>query len=163
MAQSSFDIVSEVDMQEVNNAVDQTEREISTRYDFKGTTAEISLDRDIPAVKLVADDEMVLKKVIDVLLTKMLKRSVPVKSLEYGKTEPTGKVVRKEIKLQQGLTKENCKTITQFIKKTKLKVQAQVNGDQVRVTGKSRDDLQNVIQQLKDQEFEFDMQFTNYR
>lgn len=163
MANSSFDIVSQVDLQEVTNAVDQAKREIANRYDFKGKTSEITLDKQAPAIHLVADDEMTLNQVIDVLLTKILKRSVPVKSMVYGKTEQSGKVVKKEIQVQQGISKENCKKVVQFIKKTKLKVQAQIMDEQVRVSGKNKDDLQNVIRQVKAHDFEFDMQFINYR
>ena len=160
---NSFDIVCEVDLQEVTNAVDQTQREIGNRYDFRGSRCIIDFDKSSHSLNITADDEYKMKTTIDILLTKMLKRSIPVKSLVYGKTEPTGKVLKKNIEVQQGLSKENCKQITQFIKKTKLKIQSQVSGDQVRVTGKNRDDLQNMIQQLKEQDFGFDMQFTNYR
>lgn len=163
MANASFDIVSQVELQEINNAVEQTKREIQSRYDFKGVTGEVSLDKQKMALHLVADDEMTLNKVIDVLLTKLLKRSVPVKSMVYGKTEHSGKVVKKEIQVQQGISKENCKKVVQFIKKTKIKVQAQIMDEQIRVSGKNRDDLQSVIQQIKEQDFPFDMQFVNYR
>ena len=163
MANASFDIVSQVEIQEVNNAVEQAKREIQSRYDFKGVRAEIAVDKQAPALQLVADDEMTLNKMMDVLLTKLLKRSVPVKSMLYGKTEPSGKVVKKAIQVQQGISKENCKQVVQFIKKTKLKVQAQIMEEQIRVSGKNKDDLQALIQQLKAQDFQFDMQFVNYR
>ncbi|MBF0277682.1 MAG: YajQ family cyclic di-GMP-binding protein [SAR324 cluster bacterium] len=163
MANPSFDIVSQVDLQEVTNAVDQAKREIQNRYDFKGTTSEISIDKTALSIRLVADDEMTLDKIIDVLLTKLLKRAVPVKSMVYGSTEHSGKVVRKDISIQQGISKDNCKKITQFIKKTNLKVQAQIMDEQVRVSGKKKDDLQSVMAQLKDEDFEFDIQFVNYR
>ena len=163
MANSSFDIVSQVDLQEVTNAVDQAKREIQNRYDFKGVTREISIDKTIPAIRLVADDEMTLNKIIDVLLTKLLKRSVPVKSMVYGKTEYSGKVVRKDISIQQGISKDNCRKVVQFIKKTKWKVQSQIMDEQIRISGKNKDHLQSVIKDLKEQDFEFDMQFTNYR
>ncbi len=163
MANPSFDIVSQVELQEINNAVDQAKRETQSRYDFKGLTCDISIDKAIPSIRLVADDEMTLNKIIDVLLTKLLKRSVPVKSMIYGTTEHSGKVVRKEISIQQGISKDNCKKVVQFIKKTNLKVQAQIMDEQIRVSGKKKDDLQNVMAQLKAQEFEFDIQFINYR
>ena len=159
----SFDVVCQVDLQEVTNAVDQAKREITTRYDFRGSTAVIDLDKEEPSLQLTAEDEYKLQAVIDILLTKMLKRNVPVKSLVYGKTEPTGKVLKKKISIQQGLSKDQCKSINQQIKNLKVKVQPQVNGDLVRVTGKSKDDLQVVIQGLKDADFDFDMQFINYR
>ena len=142
---------------------DQAKREITTRYDFRGSTAVIDLDKEEPSLQLTAEDEYKLQAVIDILLTKMLKRNVPVKSLVYGKTEPTGKVLKKKISIQQGLSKDQCKSINQQIKNLKVKVQPQVNGDLVRVTGKSKDDLQVVIQGLKDADFDFDMQFINYR
>jgi len=163
MANSSFDIACEVDLQEVNNAIDQTQRELGNRYDFRGVEWSMDFDKDTPSITVTAEDEMKLKAVIDVILTKMLKRSVPVKSLIYGKTEPSGKVLKKNITIQEGLSKDQCKKINQFIKKTKIKVQSQVMGDQVRVSSKKRDDLQKVIQELKAQDFDFDMQFINYR
>lgn len=159
----SFDVVCEVDLQEVTNAVDQARREVGNRYDFRGSTAEIDLDKEEPALQLTADDEFKLQALTDILLTKMLKRNVPVKSLVYGKTEPSGKVLKRRITIQQGLSKEQCKTINQHIKNLKLKVQPQVNGDLVRISGKSKDDLQQAIQALKEAEFDFDVQFTNYR
>lgn len=163
MAASSFDIVCEVDLQEVNNAVDQARREIKNRYDFRGSQSEITLDKKVPSITVIADDEMKMTTVVDILLTKLLKRSVPVKSLVYGKTEPTGRILKKEITIQQGLSKDQCRQVNQFIKKSKLKIQSQVMGEQVRVSGKSRDLLQEIIQQLKAQDFDFDMQFVNYR
>ncbi len=159
----SFDVVCQVDLREVTNAVDQAKREITNRYDFRGSTAEIDLDKEEPSLQLTAEDEYKMQAVTDILLTKMLKRNVPVKSLVYGKTEPTGKVLKKKISIQQGLSKEQCKSINQQIKNLKVKVQPQVNGDVVRVTGKSKDDLQVVLQGLKDADFDFDMQFINYR
>ncbi len=159
----SFDIVCQVDIQEVTNAVDQAQREIRNRYDFRGTNCEIELDRQKSQLHITADDEMRLDTVIDILLTRMLKRSVPVKSLVFGKTVPRGKVLTKAIEIQQGLTKEQCKLLNQKVKATKLKVQSQGQGDSVRVTGKKKDDLQGVMNLLKDEDFQFDIQFTNYR
>jgi len=106
---ASFDIVCEVDIQEVTNAVDQARREINNRYDFKGTNCEIELDKIKPALMITADDELKMQTTIDILLTKLIKRSVPVKSLVYGKTEPSGRVQKKEILIQQGLSKDQCK------------------------------------------------------
>jgi hypothetical protein len=150
-------------MQEVTNAVDQAKREITNRYDFRGSTAKIELNKEEPSLQLTAEDDYKLQAINDILLTKMLKRDIPVKSLVYGKTEPTGKVLKKKISIQQGLSKEQCKTINQQIKSLKVKVQPQVNEDLVRVTGKSKNDLQVAIQGLKDADFDFDMQFVNYR
>lgn len=160
---ASFDIVCEVNMQEVTNAVDQARREIGNRYDFRGSNCEINLDKKKPALLLTADDELKMQTTIDILLTKLIKRSVPVKSLIYGKTEPSGKVQKKEITIQQGLSKEQCKKVNLIIKSTKLKIQPQVQSDSVRVSGKKKDDLQAVMKAIKDEDFDFDVQFTNYR
>ncbi len=162
-ASFSFDIVCEVDAQEVSNAVDQAQREITNRYDFKGTSCAIDFERGDMALKLTADDEMKLDTVRDILLSKLLKRNVPVKSLVYGKAEPSGKVLKQEITIQQGLSKEQCKTLNVLIKNTKLKVQSQIQGEAVRVSGKSKDDLQNVMNEIKAKDLDFDVQFTNYR
>ena len=160
---ASFDIVCEVNMQEVTNGVDQARREIGNRYDFRGSNCEISLDKNKHSLLITADDEFKMQTTIDILLTKLIKRSVPVKSLIYGKTEPSGKVLKKEITIQQGLSKEQCKNINLYIKSTKLKVQAQVQSDSVRVSGKKKDDLQTLMKNIKNQSFDFDVQFTNYR
>ena len=160
---ASFDIVCQVDFQEVTNAVDQARREIANRYDFKGSNCTIELDSQKGELLITADDEYKMQTVIDILLTRLLKRSVPVKSLVYGKTMPSGKVLKKNIDIQQGLSKEQCKELNLLIKNTKLKVQSQSQGDSVRVTGKKKDDLQQVMQVLKDKDLSFDIQFTNYR
>ena len=160
---ASFDIVCEVNMQEVTNGVDQARREIGNRYDFRGSNCEISLDKNKHSLLITADDEFKMQTTIDILLTKLIKRSVPVKSLIYGKTEPSGKVLKKEITIQQGLSKEQCKKINLYIKATKLKIQAQIQSDSLRVSGKKKDDLQLLMKNLKDKSFDFDVQFTNYR
>jgi len=160
---ASFDIVCQVDFQEVTNAVDQARREIANRYDFKGSNCTIELDSQKGELLITADDEYKMQTVIDILLTRLLKRSVPVKSLVYGKTTPSGKVLKKNIDIQQGLSKEQCKELNLLIKNTKLKVQSQSQGDSMRVTGKKKDDLQQVMQVLKDKDLSFDIQFTNYR
>ena len=160
---SSFDIVCEIDIQEVNNALDQARREINNRYDFRGSNCEISFDKKKPALTITADDEFKMQATIDILLTKMIKRSVPVKSLIYGKTEPIGRIQKKEITIQQGLSKEQCKKINQFIKSTKIKVQVQTQSESVRVSCKKKDDLQIIISSLKKQNFDFDIQFANFR
>ena len=160
---ASFDIVCQVDFQEVTNSVDQARREIANRYDFKGSNCTIELDSQKGELLITADDEYKMQTVIDILLTRLLKRSVPVKSLVYRKTTPSGKVLKKNIDIQQGLSKEQCKELNLLIKNTKLKVQSQSQGDSVRVTGKKKDDLQQVMQVLKDKDLSFDIQFTNYR
>ena len=160
---ASFDIVCEIDTQEVSNAVDQARREIKNRYDFKGSICEIDFDKTKSALMITADDEMKMQITIDIMLTKLIKRSVPVKSLVYGKTEPSGRVQKKEITVQQGLSKEQCKKINQFIKSSKIKVQPQTQSDSVRISSKKKDDLQAVMQAIKKHEFDFDVQFTNFR
>ena len=160
---ASFDIVCQVDFQEVTNAVDQARREIGNRYDFKGSNCAINLDNQKGELLITADDEYKMETVIDILLTRLLKRSVPVKSLVYGKTVPSGKVLKKNIDIQQGLSKDQCKELNVLIKETKLKVQSQGQGDSVRVNGKKKDDLQQLMKILKDKDLSFDVQFTNYR
>ena len=160
---ASFDIVCQVDFQEVTNAVDQARREIGNRYDFKGLNCAIDLDNQKGELLITADDEYKMETVIDILLTRLLKRSVPVKSLVYGKTVPSGKVLKKNIDIQQGLSKDQCKELNVLIKETKLKVQSQGQGDSVRVNGKKKDDLQQLMKILKDKDLSFDVQFTNYR
>ena len=160
---ASFDIVCQVDFQEVTNAVDQARREIGNRYDFKGSNCAIYFDNQKGELLITADDEYKMETVIDILLTRLLKRSVSVKSLVYGKTTPSGKLLKKNIDIQQGLSKDQCKEINVLIKETKLKVQSQSQGDSVRVNGKKKDDLQQLMKVLKDKDLSFDVQFTNYR
>ncbi|GEO24878.1 YajQ family cyclic di-GMP-binding protein [Alicyclobacillus acidoterrestris] len=159
---ASFDIVSKVDLQEVTNAVTQARREIETRFDFKGSKSEIRLEGE--ALTLISDDEYKLSQVLDVLQTKLIKRDVSLKALKPGKIEPAaGGTVRQVFTLQQGIDQNVAKQITKLIRDSKLKVQAQIQGDQVRVTGKNRDDLQQVIQLLKSADIDVPLQFTNYR
>ena len=158
----SFDIVSKVDMQEVDNAVNQAIKEIGQRYDFKGSKCQITPEKD--SVKILADDDYKLKAVVDVLQSKFMKRNISIKALQYGKVEPaSGGMVRQIITVQQGISKEKAKDITTAIKESKLKVQAQIQDDQVRVIGKNRDDLQDAIQLLKGKDLDVEMQFTNFR
>lgn len=158
----SFDIVSKVDMQEVDNAVNQSVKEIGQRYDFKGSKAEITREND--SIKVLADDDFKLKAVIDVLQSKFIKRDISIKSLQYGKAEPaSGSMVRQIITVQQGVSKEKGKEIIAVIKESKLRVQAQIQDDQVRVTGKNRDDLQEAIATLKGKNLDIEMQFVNFR
>lgn len=158
----SFDIVSKVDLQEVDNAINQTVKEIGQRYDFKGSKAEVTLEKE--TVKVLADDDYKLKAVIEILQSKFIKRNISPKSLQYGKVEQaSGGMVRQIITLQVGISKEKAKEIGAVIKESKLKVQSQIQDDQVRVTGKNRDDLQEVIALLKGKDLEVDMQFVNFR
>lgn len=158
----SFDIVSKVDMQEVDNAVNQTIKEIAQRYDFKGSKSEVTLEKD--AIKILADDDFRLKAIIDILQSKCIKRGISVKSLDYGKAETaSGGMVRQNIAIRQGIAKEKGKDLCAIIKETKLKVQAQIQEDQVRVTGKNIDDLQEIIQLLKGRELDVELQFINFR
>ncbi|KAB2878851.1 YajQ family cyclic di-GMP-binding protein [bacterium] len=158
----SFDIVSKINMQEMTNAIQQATKEIETRYDFKGSKSSIELGKE--EITVLSDDDFKLKSVIDILQNKMIKRGIPIKALKYGKEEEaTGGTVRMKIKLQQGIEQENAKKITATIKDTKMKVQASIQGDQVRVTAKSIDDLQAIMKLLKEKEFDFAMQFDNYR
>ena len=158
----SFDVVSEVDMQEVDNAVNQAKKEIGRRYDFRGSKAEISLEGD--TIKIIGDDEYKLNAIIDVLKGKMVKRNVAIKNLDYGKVEPAaGATVRQIITIKKGITKENAKDVVKAIKNMKIKVQASIQEDQVRVSGKDKDDLQAVIQMLKQLDIPVELQFVNFR
>lgn len=160
----SFDIVSKVDMQEVLNAVTQSMKEIAQRFDFKGSKSNIELNQEKAEITLASDDDHKLKSVVDILQGKLVKRQVSLKSLEYGKVEPaSGGTVRQIVKLQQGLDKDKAKELAKIIKDLKLKVQAEIQGDQVRVKGKKKDDLQDVINALKSKTLDYDIQFTNYR
>jgi len=162
--QNTFDVVSNVDMAEVKNAVNQATKEIIQRYDFKGTNSEIQLDEKEHKLVLATASEFTLKSLNDVLQQKLIKRSVSLKALSYGKIEPAAKdSVRQTVTLQQGIPIEKAREIVKFIKDTKLRVQASINGDFVRVSGKDRDTLQQVITALKGEDFGIDMQFTNYR
>jgi len=161
--QNTFDIVSEIDHAEVVNAVNQAMKEVHTRFDFKGSKSEIELEGQ-EAIVLTSDDEYKLKSLNDILQTKLVKRSVPLKGLTYGRVESAlGGTVRQRIALQQGIPQEKAKEIVKFIKDTKLKVQSSIQGDAVRVAGRDRDTLQEVITALRDHDFGIDMQFTNYR
>ncbi|AGA58152.1 MAG: YajQ family cyclic di-GMP-binding protein [Thermobacillus sp.] len=161
-SEASFDIVSKVDMQELTNAVRQAEKEIETRFDFKGSKSSITIEKD--ELVVVSDDEYKLKSVIDILQGKMVKRGVPIRNLEYGKIEPAALgTVRQRIRLKQGIDQDAAKKINTMIRDSKLKVKSQIQGDQIRVSGKSRDDLQAVIRMLKAADVGVELQFTNYR
>ncbi len=160
----SFDIVSEVKLQEVDNAVNQALKEIGQRYDFKGSKSSIALNPKEKHLTIISDDEFRLKSVLDVLQTKLIKRGVPIKALAYGPVEPAaGGTVRQMITLRVGIAKDDARLLVKMIKETKRKVQAQIMDDQVRVSGKSKDDLQAVIALLKNADLAFAIQFANFR
>ena len=163
-SQFSFDIVSEVDLQEIDNSINQALKEIHQRYDFKGSKSEITFNKKENAINVLSDSDYKLKSVIDILQNKLIKRGVSIKALKYGEIQPaSGGTVRQDIKLQQGIEKDDAKKIVKMIKDSKLKVQAAIQDEQVRVSGKSKDDLQDVMKMLKETELEFAFQFTNYR
>jgi cyclic-di-GMP-binding protein len=162
--QNSFDVVSKVDMAEVKNAVNQALKEINQRFDFKGTNSDITLDEKEHKLVLATASEFTLKSVNDVLQQKLVRRGISLKALSYGNVEPAAKdSVRQTVTLQQGIPIEKSREIVKFIKDTKLKVQAAINGDFVRISGKDRDTLQQAIALLKQKDFGIDMQYTNYR
>jgi cyclic-di-GMP-binding protein len=162
---ASFDIVSVIDLAEVKNAVNQSMMEIGQRFDFKGSCSEINFDQKAEELTLLSEDEFKLKSVIDILQTKLIKRKVSIKALDFGTIESaSGGKVRQVAKLQQGISQDKGREIVKFIKDLGIKkVQAQIMDDQLRVTGKDRDDLQSVIASLKEKDFSIDMSFTNYR
>jgi uncharacterized protein YajQ (UPF0234 family) len=160
----SFDVVSKVDLQEVLNAVQQATKEISQRFDFKGSKSSIELNKDKHEITLVSDDESKLKTVIDILQTKLVKRGVSLKALSYGKLEQAaGNTVRQIVTLQQGIPTEKAKEIVKLIKDMKIKVQAEIQKDQVRVRAKKIDDLQATISLLKGKDLGIHIEFINYR
>lgn len=161
-SESSFDIVSAIDMQELNNAVQQAVKEIDSRFDFKGSKSSITLEKN--ELVIVSDDEYKLKSVIDVLQSKMSKRGIALKNLDYGKVEPAASsTVRQRIGLKQGIDQDNAKKINVIIRDSKLKIKSQIQGDQIRVTGKSKDDLQQAIHLLRQANIPLDLQFVNFR
>jgi cyclic-di-GMP-binding protein len=161
-SENSFDIVSKIDLQEVDNAVQQALKEIRQRYDFKGSIADIRREKEI--VHLTADDEYKLSAVTDILVQKLAARRVPGKGLTFKTPEQaTGGSLRQQVVLQQGIPQDQAKEIVKILKTSGLKVQASIQADQVRVKGKNKDDLQGAIKLLRDSALEFDMQFTNYR
>lgn len=158
----SFDVVSEVDLQEVRNAVDQVQREIATRYDFKGTNVTVELTEELIAIH--ADDTMRLKAVQEILMQKLAKRKVSLKSVEFKDPVPAGgDTVKQEVVIKQGLGDEDLKKLGKLIKAQKIKVNTQIQGDQLRVMGKKRDDLQEIIQLLRSEIKDLELQFINFR
>ena len=161
---SSFDVVSRVDMQEVKNALDQTMKEIRQRFDFKDSKTDLTLKEKERELVVVSDDEYKLKAVLEILKAKCVKRGVSLRALTYGSLEEAlGGTVRQVITIQSGLADEKAKAIVKEIRDAKLKAQAQIQGDQVRVQSKSKDELQAVIALLKQKDFGIDLQFLNYR
>ncbi|MED4601738.1 YajQ family cyclic di-GMP-binding protein [Paenibacillus validus] len=161
-SENSFDIVSKLDMQEMNNAINQAEKEIATRFDFKGSKSSITLEKE--ELVVVSDDDFKLQNVLDILQSKMAKRGISLKNLEYGKVEPAANsTVRQRIKVKQGIDQDIAKKINILIRDSKLKVKSQIQGDQIRVTGKSKDDLQQVMQLLRKADLPLELQFINFR
>ena len=164
MADNSFDIVSQVDLQEVDNAVQQTLKEISQRFDFKGKLARVELDRKEGKISLTAENDYLLKAIGDMLQGKAVRRQISLLALSFGPVETNISGVAKQVvTVQQGIDQEKAKAIVKAIKEMGLKVQAQIQGEEVRVFGKKRDDLQAVIQMLREKDFGVPLQFTNYR
>ncbi len=160
----SFDIVSKVDLQEVDNAINNVKKEIETRYDFRGVTTELNLNRKDKKITLVTGDEMKFKAVREMLLTQCVRRKVDPKVLEFGETEPTSKgQVKAEIGIIEGISKDQAKKIVKMIKDSKLKVQSSIQDEQVRVTAKKIDDLQSVISLVKDADLEVPLQYVNMK
>ncbi|MED3921760.1 YajQ family cyclic di-GMP-binding protein [Priestia aryabhattai] len=159
---SSFDVVSQVDLSEVTNGITTATKEIKTRYDFKGSKSEISLENE--ELVLISDDEFKLEQLKDVLISKLIKRGVPTRNISYGKIEnASGGTVRQRAKLIQGIDKDNAKKLNTIIKNTGLKVKSQIQDDQLRVSGKNRDDLQQIISAIRSADLPIDVQFINYR
>ena len=161
-AENSFDIVCKVDMQEVTNALDQTRREVETRYDLKGSKNEVTLDKH--DIVVLSADDMKLKAVVDILQSKLHKRGVPLKALTYGDVEDAaGGAKRQKITLQQGIPTEKAREIVRLVKDSKVKVQASIHEDKVRVAGKNRDDLQKIIALIREKDLGIALSFDNYR
>ena len=159
----SFDVVSKLNLQEVENAVAQANKEIATRFDFKGSVSRMEWDKK-EVLTLYSDDEQKLKSVIDILQSKLVKRGVSLQAMDYQKIEPAERsTVRQTVKMKQGIESEKAKAIVRAIKDTKLKVQPSIQGDQLRVSSKSKDELQNTMNFLRGQDYGLPLQFTNYR
>jgi uncharacterized protein YajQ (UPF0234 family) len=162
---ASFDITSPIDFQEVDNALNQARKEVGQRYDFKGSKADITLNAKEKTLTLLADDEFKMNALWEIVQTRLVRRSVPIKNFKVGESEPaSGGLVRRVIPIQEGIPVEAAREIVKFIKDRKLKkVQASIQGDQVRVTSPSRDELQEAIRALREQDFGVALQFGNYR
>lgn len=161
---SSFDVVSKVEMAEVVNAVNQTTKEMESRFDFRGTKSSIALDEKKGEITLVADDDMKLQNLIDMLQTKMVKRGVALRALDFGKPiDAAGSTIRQVITLKQGIQQDKAKVIGAAIRDSKLKVKSEIRGDELRVSAAKKDDLQAVISLLKGSDFGIELQFINFR
>jgi cyclic-di-GMP-binding protein len=161
-SESSFDVVSRIDQQELDNALNQARKEIENRFDFKHSKT--SIESDDKKITLISDDEMKMRNVVDIVQSKAIKRGIDVKAFDYGTVEPAaGSTVRQVVTLRSGIPKDKSKALMEKIKSLKLKVTAQYQDEQIRVTSKNRDDLQKVIAELKAMEFELPLQFVNYR
>lgn len=160
----SFDIVSKTDMQKIDNAINTAKKELINRYDLKDETCEIDLDKSAKLVKLAAKQDMAIKTLVDIVLSKFSKQQLDVRTLDLSKdTRPSGKLVLKDLPIKDGIEKETAKKIVSFIKETRMKVQASIMDDQVRVTAKQIDDLQDMIAKLREKDFEIPLQFENMR
>ena len=159
---NSFDVVSVIDLQEVDNAINQSTKEINNRFDFKGSKTKITFENN--QINIISDDDFKLKNAKDVLETKMVKRGIDLKALKYGKIEEaSGNTVRQKVDLIQGIDKDKAKIITKALKNSKIKVQSSFQEDQVRVSGKNRDDLQAAMQLIKEEDLGMPIQFVNFR
>jgi cyclic-di-GMP-binding protein len=160
----SFDVVSRVDMQEMDNAINQVKKEISTRFDFRGSKTQIDLDRKDGKITVLTEDEMKLRAIKDMLIAKVVRRSIEAEALTFGAHEKAGgDMVRQTITITNGIDVETARKVVKIIKDTKLKVQAAIQGEEVRITGKQRDDLQDAIHAVKEAELGMPLQFVNYR
>ena len=160
----SFDVVSRVDMQEMDNAVNQVKKEISTRFDFRGSRTQIDLDRKEAKIQVLTEDEMKIRAIKDMLVAKAVRRSIDAQALVFGPTEKAGgDMVRQTVTIHNGIDIETARKVVKQVKETKLKVQAAIQGEEVRITGRQRDDLQEAIQALKETDFGMPLQFVNYR
>ncbi len=157
----SFDIVSQVDKHELANAMDQALREISTRFDFKGTKANIEYTDTL--ITLIADNDFQIQQVRDIAYNKMAKRQIDIGSFEEGKTEPSGMTAQQKLAVRQGIDKDTAKKIIKLTKESKLKIQATIQDEQIRITGKKRDDLQKIMATLKKQDLGLPLQYKNFR
>lgn len=157
----SFDIVSEVDLHQATNAVDQAKRVVNNRFDFKGVDADF--EQDNLTLTVIAEAEFQVEQMVDILKGTLIKCSIDVACIEYGEVQQSGKQSRQQLVLRSGLSTELCKKIVKLVKDTKLKVQASIQGEKVRVTGKKRDDLQNTISTLKEADLDMPLQFENFR
>jgi cyclic-di-GMP-binding protein len=160
----SFDVVSRVDMQEMDNAINQVKKEISTRYDFRGSKTQVDLDRKEGRITVLTEDEMKIRAVQEMLLSKVVKRSIDPEALDFGKPEKAGgDMIRQQTEITNGIDTEIARKVVKLVKDSKIRVQAAIQGDEVRITGKQRDDLQEVIALLKESELGLPLQFVNYR